>query len=83
MSVERKVKEIVATWLGVDIEKVTPEARFAEDLGANELDLIEMIIEFDAEFSLDIPEEDTGKMLKVKNVIKYIEDRVKKSELKF
>lgn len=76
MSIKEKVRKIVAKQLRVDIEKVTPEAKFIKDLGANELDLIEMIIEFDTEFGLDIPEEDAEEMIKIKDAIKYIEDRV-------
>lgn len=77
MSVERKVREIVAKQLGIDIEKVTPEAKFVDDLGVDSLDSVEIILAFDEEFGLDIPDEDAEKMLKVVDAIKYIEDRVK------
>jgi acyl carrier protein len=75
MSVEAKVKEIVVKQLGVGVEKVTPEARFVEDLGADSLDSIELLMAFDEEFKLDIPDKDAEKMLKVKDAVFYITEK--------
>ena len=75
MSVEAKVKEIIAKQLGVDMEKVTPEASFIEDLGADSLDTVELVMAFEEAFNIEIPDEDAEKILKVKDAVKYIEDK--------
>ena len=75
MAVEAKVKEIIAKQLGVDMEKVTPEASFIEDLGADSLDTVELVMAFEEAFNIEIPDEDAEKILKVQDAIKYIEDK--------
>ena len=75
MAVEAKVKEIIAKQLGVDMEKVTPEASFVEDLGADSLDTVELVMAFEEAFNIEIPDEDAEKILKVQDATKYIEDK--------
>lgn len=75
MSVETKVKEIIAKQLGVDLGKVTPEASFIEDLGADSLDTVELVMAFEESFNIEIPDEDAEKILKVQDAIKYITDK--------
>lgn len=72
MSVEDKVKKIVAEKLGVEIEKVIPEASFVDDLGADSLDLVELIMSMEEEFETDISDEVAEKLVTVKDVIDYI-----------
>ena len=73
MSVELKVKDIIAKQLGVDGEKVTPEASFIDDLGADSLDTVELVMAFEEAFNIEIPDDDAEKILKVQDAIKYIE----------
>ena len=68
-----KVKEIIINELGVDPEKVTPEASFVDDLGADSLDTVELVMAFEEEFTIDIPEEDAEQMRTVGDAISYIE----------
>ncbi len=75
MSVEAKVKDIIAKQLGVDMEKVTPGASFIEDLGADSLDTVELVMAFEEAFNVEIPDEDAEKILKVQDAVKYIEDK--------
>jgi acyl carrier protein len=75
MSVEAKVKEIIAKQLGVDMEKVTSEASFVDDLGADSLDTVELVMAFEEAFNIEIPDEDAEKILKVRDAFKYIEDK--------
>lgn len=75
MAVETKVKEIIAKQLGVDIEKVIPAASFIEDLGADSLDTVELVMAFEEAFNIEIPDEDAEKILKVQDAIKYIEEK--------
>lgn len=75
MSVESKVNEIIAKQLGVDAGKVTPEASFVDDLGADSLDTVELVMAFEEAFNIEIPDEDAEKILKVKDAIKYISDK--------
>lgn len=70
-----KVKEITANELGVDLEKVTPEASFVEDLGADSLDTVELVMAFEEEFGIDIPDEDAEQMRTVGDAIKYVQDK--------
>ncbi|MFH2047385.1 MAG: acyl carrier protein [Pseudomonadota bacterium] len=72
MSVEDKVKKIIAEKLGVEIEKVVPEALFVDDLGADSLDLVELIMSMEEEFETDISDEVAEKLVSVKDVIDYI-----------
>jgi acyl carrier protein len=75
MSVEAKVKEIIAKQLGVDSDKVTQEASFVDDLGADSLDTVELVMAFEEAFNVEIPDEDAEKILKVQDAIKYIEEK--------
>ncbi|WP_299226172.1 acyl carrier protein [Sulfurihydrogenibium sp.] len=75
MSVEQRVKEIIADQLGVDMEKITPEARFVDDLGADSLDVVELIMAFEEEFGIEIPDEDAEKIATVKDVLDYIKSK--------
>ncbi|MDP2863912.1 MAG: acyl carrier protein [Desulfobacterales bacterium] len=72
MSVENKVKKIIAEKLGVEIEKVVSEASFVDDLGADSLDLVELIMSMEEEFEMDISDDDAEKLVTVKDVIDYI-----------
>lgn len=74
MSVEDKVKKIIAEKLSVDLEEVVPEASFVDDLGADSLDLVELIMSMEEEFDIDISDEDAEKMISVKDAIAYIND---------
>ena len=68
-----KVKEIIINELGVDPEKVTAEASFVDDLGADSLDTVELVMAFEEEFTLDIPDEDAEQMRTVGEAVAYIE----------
>jgi acyl carrier protein len=72
MSVVDKVKKIIAEKLSVDLEEVVPEAAFVEDLGADSLDLVELIMSMEEEFEIDISDEDAEKLVKVQDAIDYI-----------
>jgi acyl carrier protein len=77
-SIEQKVKSIIVEQLGVNPEQVTPTASFIEDLGADSLDIVELVMAFEEEFSVDVPDEDAEKLQTVGDVIKYIEDKASK-----
>jgi acyl carrier protein len=77
-SVQDRVKEIIVEQLGVNADQVTPEAKFIEDLGADSLDTVELVMAFEEEFGAEIPDEDAEKLQTVGDVIKYIEDRGEK-----
>jgi acyl carrier protein len=70
--IEAKVKEIVVNKLGVDQAQVTPEASFTNDLGADSLDTVELVMEFEKAFNLQIPDEDAEKISTVGDAIKYL-----------
>jgi acyl carrier protein len=72
MSIEDKVKKIIAEKLSVDVEEVVPEASFVDDLGADSLDLVELIMSMEEEFDIDISDEDAEKLVTFKDVIEYI-----------
>ena len=72
MSVEDKVKKIIAEKLSVDITEVVPEASFVDDLGADSLDLVELLMSMEEEFDIDISDEDAEKLVTVKDAIAYI-----------
>ena len=74
-AVADKVKKIVVENLAVSEDQVTPEARFVEDLGADSLDLVELVMAFEEEFGSDIPDEDAEKLTTVGSAIEYIEKR--------
>ena len=73
MAVEEKIKSIIAEQLGVEPEEVTPQASFIDDLGADSLDTVELIMALEEEFNVEIPDEDAEKMTTVGEAIKYIE----------
>jgi acyl carrier protein len=73
MSVSEKVKSIIVEQLGVDGDEVTVEASFTEDLGADSLDIVELVMAFEEEFGIEIPDEDAEKIGRVKEAISYIE----------
>jgi acyl carrier protein len=76
MAVEDKVKSIIAEQLGVKPDEVTPDASFIDDLGADSLDTVELVMALEEEFGIEIPDEDAEKMTKVADAIKYIEEKV-------
>jgi acyl carrier protein len=77
-SIEERVKDIIVEQLGVNPEQVTPSASFIEDLGADSLDTVELVMAFEEEFSVEVPDEDAEKLQTVGDVIKYIEDKTSK-----
>lgn len=74
-SVADKVKKIVVEQLGVSEDQVTPEAKFIEDLGADSLDQVELVMALEEEFGSDIPDEDAEKLTTVGDAIKYVEGK--------
>ncbi|HOW55156.1 MAG TPA: acyl carrier protein [Syntrophorhabdaceae bacterium] len=76
MSVTEKVKKMIVDQLGVSESEVVPEAKFIDDLGADSLDIVELIMALEDEYSIEIPDEDAEKMETVGDSIKYIEDRL-------
>jgi len=76
MMVEEKVKEIIAKQLGVNPSEVTPEASFVEDLGADSLDTVELVMAFEEAFNIEIPDEDAEKIAKVKDAVEYIKKKM-------
>jgi acyl carrier protein len=77
MDIAEKVKEIVAQQLDVDIAEVKEEAQFIEDLGADSLAIVELVLAFEEQFEIDIPDEDTEKIATVGDAISYIKAHVK------
>jgi len=75
-TVDERVTKIIIDVLGVDPSKVTPNARFREDLEADSLDLVELIMQFEEEFEADVPEEEAQQLQTVGDVIKYIKDHM-------
>jgi acyl carrier protein len=73
MSVSDRVKSIIVEQLGVDAEEVTPTASFTDDLGADSLDIVELVMAFEEEFGLEIPDEEAEKIGTVQDAIDYIE----------
>jgi acyl carrier protein len=73
--IEEKVKDIIVEQLGVNPEQITPSASFIEDLGADSLDTVELVMAFEEEFSVDVPDEDAEKLQTVGDVIRYIEEK--------
>ena len=76
MDVEAKVKEIIVEQLGVDVEEVTTGASFIEDLGADSLDTVELVMALEEEFDLEIPDEDAEKIAKVQDAVTYISSKI-------
>ena len=75
MSVEKKVIEIIIDQLGVDEKQVNPEASFIDDLGADSLDTVELVMALEEEFDIEIPDEDAEKIATVQNAVDYIKDQ--------
>jgi len=80
MSLEDKVKEIIVDKLGVSEEKVTPEAHFIEDLGADSLDTVELVMAFEDEFNVEIPDDDAQQIATVKSAVDYLNKKLKEAE---
>ena len=76
-AVEEKVKQIIVEQLQVDEAEVTPSASFQEDLGADSLDVVELVMQFEEAFDLEIPDEDAEKIKTVKDATEYIEKNAK------
>ena len=72
-SIQERVKNKIVEQLGVDAAQVTPEASFVDDLGADSLDTVELVMAFEEEFNIQIPDEDAEKIQKVKDAVAYIE----------
>ena len=72
MSVEDKIKEIITEKLSVEMDEIVPDASFVDDLGADSLDLVELIMTMEEEFDIDISDEDAEKLVTVKDAIDYI-----------
>ena len=77
MAVAEKVKSIIVEQLGVDADEVTMEASFTDDLGADSLDIVELVMAFEEEFGIEIPDEDAEKITRVKEAIEYIDSNAK------
>ena len=73
---ESKIKDIIEKELGVEREKLVPEAIFIEDLGADSLDIVELVMEFEKEFNIDIPDEDAEKLRTVGDAVGYLNTKV-------
>ncbi|HLC19169.1 MAG TPA: acyl carrier protein [Thermodesulfobacteriota bacterium] len=78
MSIENKVRKIIMEQLDVSEDEVTPKASFVDDLGADSLDTVEMVMAFEEEFSIEIPDEDAEKIRTVQDSIDYIEKKAGK-----
>ncbi|MGI9036038.1 MAG: acyl carrier protein [Pyrinomonadaceae bacterium] len=72
-AVQEKIKQIIVDELGVDEAEVTENARFIEDLGADSLDLVELVMRFEEEFGIEIPDEDAEKIQSVRDAYSYVE----------
>ena len=76
-NIDERVRDLVVEQLGVSQDQVTPQASFIDDLGADSLDTVELVMAFEEEFGIDIPDEDAEKMVTVDNAIKYLEENSK------
>ena len=77
-SIEDKVKDIIAEELGVERDKLTDDASFMEDLGADSLDQVELVMAFEKEFDIDIPDEEAEKLRTVGDALKYLHEKMGK-----
>ncbi|MFN7064600.1 MAG: acyl carrier protein [Aquificaceae bacterium] len=77
MELVQRIREIIADQLGVEVEKLNPDAKFVEDLGADSLDVVELIMAFEEEFGIEIPDEDAEKIRTVGDVIDYLKEKVR------
>ncbi len=72
-----RVRDLIVEQLGVNVDQVTPDASFIDDLGADSLDTVELVMAFEEEFGIDIPDEDAEKMASVNDAMKYLEEHSK------
>jgi len=79
-NIEERVKKIIAEQLGVKKEEIRPESSFVDDLGADSLDTVEIVMALEEEFGIEIPDEDAEKISTVGEAIQYIENKVKEKE---
>lgn len=77
MAVADKVKSIIAENLDVDEQEITPDASFTEDLGADSLDIVELVMAFEEAFGIEIPDEEAEKITRVREAVEYIEAHAK------
>ena len=77
--IDQRVKDIIVEQLGVKPDQVTPEAKFIEDLGADSLDQVELVMAFETEFNIDIPDEEAEKIKTVGDAVKKIEETAPKA----
>ena len=75
--IANRVRDLIVEQLGVNADQVTPDASFIDDLGADSLDTVELVMAFEEEFGIDIPDEDAEKMASVGDAIKYLEEHSK------
>ena len=75
--IANRVRDLIVEQLGVNADQVTPEASFIDDLGADSLDTVELVMAFEEEFGIDIPDEDAEKMASVNDAMKYLEEHSK------
>ncbi len=75
--IDQRVKDIIVEQLGVKADQVTPEAKLIEDLGADSLDAVELIMALEEEFGIEVPDEQAEKLQSVGDIIKYVEDAQK------
>lgn len=78
MDIQTRVKEIIMDKLGVEESQITPEASFINDLGADSLDIVELVMAFEQAFNIQIPDEDSEKIQTVGDVYKYLEEKLPK-----
>ncbi len=79
MGIENRVKDLIVEQLGVNPEQVTLEAAFVDDLGADSLDTVELVMAFEEEFDIEIPDEEAEKLLTVGNAVEYLKAHQKES----
>ena len=77
MATEDKIKEIIVEQLGVSADEVVPEASFIDDLGADSLDIVELVMAIEEEWGLEIPDDDAEKIQTIQDAINYVEERTK------
>ncbi len=78
MAVEDKIKDLIVEQLGVSAAEVVPEASFIDDLGADSLDIVELVMAIEEEFGLEIPDDDAEKIQSIGDAISYVEERINK-----
>ena len=77
MSTDNKIRDIIVEQLGVDADRVKPEASFIDDLGADSLDIVELVMAMEEEFDVEIPDEDAEKLRTVSDVMNYLKEKGK------